>query len=200
VSVRIPWDSVLLGAVDPEERFARFPPGFTLKGMFFSRLVEIGGRHAATVQGKLVAPPRLGRYVPFADYPQVDYSRLAHAVATGMFPRLPVREAMRQLARLDYATFADSTVGRVSLALVSGAESALSAFPTAFSAVLRGGTLTVKKLGPGKFDVVLTDFYGWVDCYMLGTLEGVVDHFGRQFEAELDLHSPISATYHLTLV
>jgi uncharacterized protein (TIGR02265 family) len=200
VQTRVTSETALGGSVDPEERFGRFPADFALKGMFFSRLIELGEVHMTGARSRLVGPPRLGRYLPFSDYPQVDYSRLCHAVAVGRFAKLPVREAMRRLARLDYETFAESTLGRVSLAFTADADAAVLSLPRSFSAVLRGGTLTVTNVGPKAYDIRFTDFYGWVDCYPIGTIEGLLGLYGRTCAIELDLHTPISATYHLTIL
>ncbi len=190
----------LAGDVDAEERFARFPPGFTLKGMFFSRMMDIGGRHAKAALDALSAPPRLGRYLPFSDYPQVDYSRLAHAVSVGLFPDAPVPEAMRRLARLDHATFASSTVGKVSLALASDAGRALLMLPKAFGAVMRGGEVRAAQVEREVFRIDFREFYGWVDCYPIGTVEGMVQRFDRRCAIDLDMRSPVDATYTVRLV
>ena len=40
-------------AVEPEERFKRFPPEFAVKGMFFSRVIGLGPRYAEAIRPKL---------------------------------------------------------------------------------------------------------------------------------------------------
>jgi len=191
-------DSLDFG-VDAEQRFGHFPKGFTLKGMFFARLLTLSERVFPEVRSKLVEPPRGDRYLPFHDYPQVDYSRLAYAVAMRLHRGSSAPEAMRLVARQDFATFAASAVGRVSLALMGNAERAILKLPSAYAAVMKGGTVTASSTGKDEFEVVFRDFYGWVDCYPMGTLEGLVKHFGRSCSIVAELESGIHARYRISL-
>jgi uncharacterized protein (TIGR02265 family) len=186
-------------AVDAEARFARFPRHYTLKGMFFTRVIGLGARFFDAVRPKLIDPPRAGRYVAFADYPQVDYSRIAHAVATGLTPTLPVPEAMRQLARRDLSTFATSSIGRVSLAMLRDAEAAVLKLPDLYAAVLHGGIVTGRSLGKNEIEFTFSDYYGWVDCYPVGTIEGLVDRYGRSCHIEVDVEGALSAVYRIRI-
>ncbi|MBL8717113.1 MAG: DUF2378 family protein [Myxococcales bacterium] len=170
--------------VDAEARFARFPRDYLLKGMFFSRILAIGGKHTESVLDRLVDPPRTGRYLPFSDYPQVDYSRLSHASAIGLHPGLPVAEAMRRLGQQDMATFATSAMGRVSLALTGSFEATVEKMPQSYSAVLKGGRVEVKIPRKGYFEVDFLDYYGWADCYSIGTIEGLLKYFGQKARIE----------------
>lgn len=187
-------------AVDVEARHARFPPDFMLKGMFFSRICELGPRFAEAVKPKLLAPPRTGRYIPFSDYPQADFSRISHAVATGLYPSLPVPEAMRRLARRDFSTFAESSIGRVSLALIGDLRAAILKMPDLYAAVLRGGTMSARAVGPDQFELTFKDFYGWVDCYPFGQFEGLVQKFGKTCRVDVSANGGVDAIYKLTVV
>jgi uncharacterized protein (TIGR02265 family) len=184
---------------DARQRFARFPPDFTLKGMFFSRLLTLGGADARAVWPELLAAPRLGRYLPFSDYPQVDFSRIAFAAAISRFPSVPATEAMRRLGRLDYETFASSTLGRVKIAMSADAGAALESLPGDFRAVMRGGSVRTQRLSPSEFELHFDDFYGWLDCYPAGQIEGVVAHHGVQCEVQVTLRSPVSGVYRVKL-
>ena len=124
--------------VDAESRFVRFPGDFTIKGMFLGRLLSIAPRGALTSLGeRLQNPAVLKRCLPFADYPQVDYSRLAHVVAQELHKHLQTAEAMRRLARHDIRTFAESQVGRILLALSGDASATLLKLPEMYRAALR---------------------------------------------------------------
>ncbi len=191
-------DSLDFG-IDAEQRFGHFPKGFTLKGMFFARLLTLNERVFPEVRSTLVEPPRGDRYLPFHDYPQVDYSRLAYAVAMRLHRGTSAPEAMRLVARQDFATFAASAVGRVSLALMGNAERAILKLPSAYAAVMKGGTVAASSTGKDEFEVVFRDFYGWVDCYPMGTLEGLVKHFGRSCSIVAELESGIHARYRISL-
>jgi uncharacterized protein (TIGR02265 family) len=191
-------DSLDFG-VDAEQRFGHFPKGFTLKGMFFARLLTLNERVFPEVRSKLVEAPKGDRYLPFHDYPQVDYSRLAYAVATRLHRGSSAPEAMRLVARQDFATFAASAVGRVTLALMGNAERAILKLPSAYAAVMKGGTVTAASTGKDEFEVVFRDFYGWVDCYPMGTLEGLAKHFGKSCSIVAELESGIHARYRISL-
>jgi uncharacterized protein (TIGR02265 family) len=198
---RIRADVALVGHVEAEERFAAFPPDFTVKGMFFSRMVQLGGASAlADVQPKLLKPPALGRYLPFSDYPQVDFSRLAHRVATGLFLRRGVCEAMRLLARKDLETFANSGVGSVMMAL-AGRDTcdALMKLPDMYRATLNGGTVKAVRESNNIVLLQYDDFYGWLDCYPLGHVEGLAAHLGQLCEIEVDQRSLTSALMRVTV-
>lgn len=198
---RIRADVPLLGHVDAEERFERFPSSHLMKGMFFNRMVALGGARAyADVEGRLVKRPQLGRYLPFSDYPQVDFSRLAHHVAITKFPRLDVVESMRRLARHDIQTFAESAVGSVMLALVGRDPiTALLKLPEMYRASLKGGAVTARLLAPGVVELAYRDFYGWLDCYPIGHIEGLVTHCGQRSEIEVEASSEIDATFRVTV-
>lgn len=200
-ALRIRADVPLVGDVDAEERFARFPDSFRMKGMFFSRMIALGG-HATflEIQPRLRDKPRLGRYLPFSDYPQVDFSRLAHHVAVTRYPNVDVVEAMRRLAREDVRTFAASAVGSVMLALVGGdPRTALLKLPDMYAASLKGGEVTARLLADGAVELSYRSFYGWLDCYPIGHIEGLAAHCGRGCEIEAEAASELDAVLRVHL-
>ena len=198
--LRVRPDVPLSFPVDAESRFLRFPADFAIKGMFFARLLAIAPRAAlAHVGERLVNPAVLKRCLPFADYPQVDYSRLAHVVAAETYRNLAVAEAMRRLARQDIRTFAESQVGRILLALSGDVTATLLKMPEMYRAALRGGTVQSLRVNASTVELHFRDFYGWLDCYPIGTIEGLAAHFGQSCEIEVSMETLISATYTVTL-
>ncbi len=191
----------LVGDVDPEERFARFPSSYLMKGMFFNRMVGLGGERAyREVESKLVKRPQLGRYLPFSDYPQVDFSRLAHQVAITRFPGQDVVEAMRRLARQDIATFAQSAIGSVMFALAGhDPVTALLKLPEMYRASLKGGEVSARLAGPQVVELAYREFYGWLDCYPIGHVEGLAAHCERSCEIEVEADSEIAAVLRVHL-
>jgi len=186
--------------VDAESRFVRFPADFTIKGMFLARLLALAPRTAlSAVSERLHNPAVLKRCLPFADYPQVDYSRLAHVVAQELHKRLETAEAMRRLARRDIRTFAESQVGRILLALSGDASATLLKLPEMYRAALRGGSVQSTRVNAHTVQIRFKDFYGWLDCYPIGTIEGLVAHFAGSCELEVTMETLISATYTVTL-
>ena len=180
---------------DAEERFARFPTNFTLKGLFFPRLVMMLGDGWPKLHDSLLAPPRLGKYFPFSDYPQVDYSRLTYAVAKKCFPRMALREAARQVARRDFEVFAETTIGRVMLSMVGSVDAALLKFPQMMGMVLSGGGCKGTRLDERGVRLEWDNFLGWLDCYSIGTVEGIVRHFGHSPTIEVRIQKYGYATY-----
>lgn len=201
-SRRIAFDRSLVGEVDPEERFVLFPSGFTMKGMFFSRMLDLAPPGALDrTLPQLTARPSLGRYLPFSDYPQVDFSRLAHHVAVLREPRVDTVEAMRRLARVDVGTFAASRLGSVIFALLGDdVKDALLKLPDMYRISLRGGEVRARVLDRDVVELSYNDFYGWLDCYAVGHIEALVGHFGRTCELELDLDSLSAGRFRVHLV
>ncbi len=189
-------DSVLRGAGTPaHERFDRFPPDFTIKGMFFQRLVRmVDPAELARLRVRL---PAGGRYVAFKSYPQVEYSRLAHLAACTQYPRLDVREAMRRLARHDFEQFATTTVAKVALSFVGGCAEVLRRMPDLYRMTLDGGRFD-SELIPGGVRMYYEDFYGWLDCYPVGTLEGICQRYGHSPRVEIHLKSDIDGHLDVT--
>lgn len=180
---------------DAEERFAKFPAEFTLKGLFFPRLVLMLGDEWTKLESSLQAPPHFGKYFPFSDYPQVDYSRLTYAVSKKCFPRLPLREAARRVARRDFEVFADSRVGGVMLSMLAGVDSALLKLPQILDIVLSGGSCKGTRLDDKAVRLEWDNFLGWLDCYSIGMVEGIVSHFGHAATIEVRMQKYGFATY-----
>jgi len=177
-----------------EERFARFPKGYTMRGLFFPRIVaSLGPRGWEEVKNYLLAPPRNGRYVAFKSYPQVDYSRLCHAAARRRHPMEPTREAMRLLARHDWSELAESRMGKVSMAFVEDARGALKRIGEFYSLVLNGGRVVVDET-EDEVELRFEKFYGWLDCYPVGTVEGAVMHYGGTPRVTLDLRDELNGS------
>jgi uncharacterized protein (TIGR02265 family) len=153
-----------------------FRPAHMVKGMFCSRLVSELGSTFAAMSSELTAPPRLGRYLPFTDYPMLDQARLAFAVARKRSPRAPLGEAVRRLARDDISVFLTSTLGKITVAVVDDPRSALLAVPTAYKHTVRGCRFEAEPSGERGVRLTAFDLPGaW--GYQIGQLEGIVMHW-----------------------
>lgn len=172
-------DQALDGTFDVDALVQTIPSNYSVKGMFFGRFMTILGSDYASFEPKLRAAPRAGRYLPFKDYPQADYSRLVAAAAAKHYPRLPLREAVRCIARDDLATFAGSMLGKVLLSLSGDARTTLQRTPDAYARVAPGAVVRTLDLDPRTSRVVFEGYRGMVE-YTLGQLEGVVLSFGRK--------------------
>lgn len=167
----------LEGPIDVDAIAASIPPDYTVKGMFCSRFFDSLGSDWKALLPKLKAPPRLGRYLPFQNYPQGDYAVLCAAVAAKRFPRVSMREGVRRLAREDLAVFAESMIGKVVLALAGDARTTLLRVPEAYARVTSGSTLAAMELDAGTVRIEFRGYHGMSD-YTLGQMEGVVLHYG----------------------
>ena len=167
------------GTFNLEAVVARYPRDYVVKGMFCTRLVDLLGEDYDALVPQLTAPPRGGRYLPFNDYPTTDYTRIAAATAMKHFSALGMSEALRRVAREDFAAFSNSTWGRVALTLVGDPRSALLHMPEAFARAAPGPRLRSEELDDKTTRVTLERYFGFVE-YMLGQLEGVVLAFERE--------------------
>jgi uncharacterized protein (TIGR02265 family) len=168
----------LAGSIDAEAIVASIPKSFLVKGMFFARLLAQLGPGYAAVEPRLEAAPRLGRYLPFSDYPQTDYVRVSTVTAQKLFPNVPLREAMRLLGREDFSVFAASTLGKVILAVVGDTRSAFLRTPFIYMKMAPGDwVVTSEVLDEKTMRIEFAPVYGTWE-YLLGQLEGVVMNYG----------------------
>lgn len=188
-------DVILDRNTDPVERALRIPASFSMKGMFFSRLVDAVGRDWPALSRSLLAPPRAGRYLPFFDYPQRDYAVLLTEATPRLFPRVPEPEAVRRYSRSDIRAFGASTLGSVTLSLIGDPASALLRMPDIYRTMMKGGTVTAERHGSGVL-LRYRDFYGALDNYGIGNVEGLVMHYGARPKIDVDLDDDAkSGTY-----
>lgn len=177
---------------EPEDRFRAFPKDHAIKGMYFSRLVA--RLSAAELEAaNLWALPRDARYLPFKSYPQHDYSRISYLAAIKRHPRLSTREAMRRIARQDFEQLAASRVGKITLAFVGSCEEALMRLPDLYRLSVTGPTFVSERRSEAV-RLTFADYHGWLDSYTLGTLEGIVQHYGHSPRLSVDLPSDFEGT------
>jgi uncharacterized protein (TIGR02265 family) len=177
----------LHGDGDVDVILARVPSTQSVKGMFFARLVERVGEAWPRVRTTLEGAPRLGRYVPFVDYPARDHVRMIHAAAVQSFPDAAVREAYRRLGEKAFEDFATSTLGAVMMPLFVDAEGALLRFPDAYAlSVPRARPATAASIAPRTVRLVFGDTV--IPEYLAGTFEAVVRHYDVEPRIEIDAH------------
>jgi uncharacterized protein (TIGR02265 family) len=170
----------LTGNLDVEATIESVPPSYRLRGMFFKSLLDRLGTEWSALEAQLLEPPRGGRYLAFRDYPQRDYTRLHFAAAAKEYPGLGNREAVRRLSRLDFDVFAQSVLGRVIVAMVRDAKSALHKLPTVYEKVAPGDWhIAVEDLNDHTVRLVFSGFDGCWE-YQLGQLEGIATAFGAR--------------------
>lgn len=171
-------EASLSGTLDAEALAARIPSSYTVKGLFCGRFVQVLGSDYSKVAPSLAAAPRDGRYLPFKDYPQADYTRIVLAAAAKQFPNKSLPEAVRCIARDDITTFSTSMFGKIVLALIGDVRGTLHRMPEAYQRIAPGPWLEVEDLDSRTTRVTFHRYQGSVE-YVLGQLEGVVLAFQR---------------------
>jgi uncharacterized protein (TIGR02265 family) len=185
--VLVDHSTVLQGRIDFESILTRYPENDSVKGMFFARRVDMLGGIAPFVS-ELRSPPRLGRYVPFVDYPLRDYMFLLGKTVDRHYASVGSREGLRRLARDDLRIFGESVLGRVMLEVAGDAHAALMASPKAFAAVATGMKLEAESVSPTKVVLTFRHVFGAWE-YNLGQLEGIVGHYGAKARCVIYPHS-----------
>ena len=172
-------DDPISGTFDVDATARLFTRAHLVKGMFFNRLLAVLGPSFGDLVPSLEAPPRLGKYLPFSDYPQGDYLRVAVAVAERSYPAWSLREGIRRLSRADFKVFADSTLGKVLLAVAGDVHAALINVPSTYTKVTSANwTITGEAIDQGAVTITFAPLLGpWE--FQLGQLEGVVLAFGK---------------------
>lgn len=191
---RVTPEAVLDDTMSFDERLARTPAEYTIKGLFFRSAVEALGPEVVLCEPQLSAPPPLGGYSAIADYSQRDHAVLAAAAARKLYPQLSLREGLRRMERGAAHEFAESSVGRVIVRFASSPTSAFQLLPRIFTHVQKGGVMQVR-LRQNGVCVECREFAPWLDCSVIGALEGVVVLFGKRPTVDVKLISAFDADY-----
>lgn len=168
-------DVALQGDVDLEATLANIPADFSTKGMFFTRYVAALGAEWEELLPSLTGPAKHGRYHAFESYPLRDYVRVFDRVARARFPG-STREAFRLLARGEVEVFTESTLGKVTFALLREPGATLMRFPDLWRIVTRASDASARKVGPRNVIVTFARYHGSYE-QALGVVEGLVQSF-----------------------
>lgn len=198
-SLTITTRSTLSHEVDVEARIAACPADHAVKGMFFTRLVDMAMKAGVRPEDMpLTKPVAEGRYVAFLDYPLKDYVRWTAAAGKKLHGRVPMSEALRRVAQADFGQFLASGVGKVMVEFMSDARSVMIRSGQIYGLVVKGPTITTREEGKTVI-VSYRNYHGPVECYPAGTLEGACRHFDAPYEIFVDILSPTAADYHVRL-
>ena len=185
---------VLEDTIPISDRFARTPRHYMIRGLFFEPFFRTLGEEWHAIEKDLVAMPEGGRYAVFTEYPQIDHARFAVAAAAKQFPDLPEREGLRRIERSAAAQFEASSMGKILTALVTDPASAFRVLPSVYVHVQTGGRLQ-SVIGTSGARVEVRDFAPWVDCSLIGALEGIVVLLGKRPSITLELLNERDANY-----
>jgi len=183
----------LSGDLDVATLVHEMPSACLVKGLFFSEHVRFLGDRFLELEAELREPPKLHRYIPFSFYPLADFLFLFDKAARSHYPHLPGREAHRQHARGEFEAFSQSTLGRVTMALLSDARSALLEYPRSFNAVAKGLTIHGEERGPHAIELRYDPYFGSRE-HAIGLVEQIVTYFGGTPHLTVNEVSPSSFT------
>jgi uncharacterized protein (TIGR02265 family) len=170
--------AALQGDVDLAATLANIPADFSIKGMFFTRYVAALGAEWEELLPTLSAPAKHGRYHSFESYPLRDYLRVFDRVARARFPG-STREAFRLLARGEVEVFSESTLGKVTFALLRDPGATLLRFPDIFRTVTRASECGAERLGDRRVAVAFPRYHGAAE-QALGLVEGLVQTYEEE--------------------
>jgi uncharacterized protein (TIGR02265 family) len=158
---------------------ARLPGTATTKGMFFSRALSL-------VPGQTDDEPILraagleeSRFVPFNNYPWIDFLRLCCAVSDVIAPTRAV--GLRKIGRTLYSEFADSLAGRVTFGLLrNNADRVVSLGPKAWNMSGVPGEVVGESIDDCHYRYHFIDYPSEVaETLAVGVLEGALVECGE---------------------
>jgi uncharacterized protein (TIGR02265 family) len=159
-----PWNAPL----NVDRELECIPPTAQIRGMFIMPVAAEAKRaHAVT---KCLRD----RYVPFQFYPLREHARLLVDTCAAMFPKLPLRQALRKLGRGAPTAFLASRLGRVVMQSGEGLMEVVNGLAKGYELSLSPGRATVSETTGRSVDVTLEDVYYFLDSHHVGAFEGAL--------------------------
>lgn len=167
-----------------DERLRQVPKDALVKGLFLQRVVDEARKHS----GRTI---RDSKYLPFKDYPFTEWMQLLVDGSAAAYPRLAPREALRRLGQGTFATYRDSTLGKVVLSVAGNSLSAtIPLVPKLYALTSARGTwVAIARNEPGLCVVEMHDCWDFPDSYHVGVLEGGFLALGHTVEVGVLAHS-----------
>jgi len=163
----------LTGDVPLAEVLGRIGDDYSRKGFFFRRHVRVLGEEFHALREELEAPPVLGTYLPFADYPTRDYFRVIDRAARLQFPGLAMAEAHRRFGREELGSFLEQVIARVAWSAFDDPMAVFVGYAELAKRVMTRPHGHAKKIGERHARVEYHDSLGSIP-YGIGVFEGVV--------------------------
>lgn len=185
VSLETPLDAPF----DIDARLAGLSSRHTVKGMFTAQVRKrLGEAEYARLRPQLLDPPRAS-YIPFSNYLVIDHQRLTIALAQRLYPGASLTEALRRFERSSAERFAETTLGKVIVAALDSPRTGLLRIPEISRLVSDVGEIDATPVDDGWVRFRYRGYSGFLDCAMVGSLEGAVMFLGHTPEVEVSLHS-----------
>lgn len=178
----------LRAPLDVAAHRARVPRTGIVKGMFF----ESVAREVRAVSGREVK--RDARWVPFRNYPVLDWVDFLTASAETAYPDLPLREGLHRLGRSMFPAFARTMVGKVIFSVAAGdLLGSLALYPKIWSVISDHASAEVDELREGRVVIRQRNVWDFVDSFQVGSIEGGMAVFGKNATIRVAVLSPCDA-------
>ncbi len=166
---------------DLQDRIARTPADWRVKGMYFTPILQMLKDHGLTVAEERP-------YVSFRDYPLRDFMRLKLEAAQALHPRVDPKNGLRLLGQVAFPTLMSSTVGRVIFAVAGRSWStALQLVQQAYN-VSVSGRVDLVDCSEQSARVRMRDVWNFPDCYHVGVFEGAMRAYKIEGQVVVQLH------------
>jgi uncharacterized protein (TIGR02265 family) len=166
------------GDLDLDAFIEAAPQDVYVRGMFISRAHAMLGARYEQIRPRLIAPPR-GGFTSFTAYPIKDFHRVVIEAARLTYPAISDTQRVRFFARRDIEVYAGSTLGRVTMSVVSSPGDLIQRFEDVYARMSPGPWgMTAERLGPRAARVVVRNLAG-VWTYIVGQCEGVCTSMGE---------------------
>lgn len=166
----------------------RVPDDATVKGMFLTSVVD-------DVHARCGSRLTEERYTAFRDYP---LSRLLELMVEGagrVYPRRPVRDGMRRLARPSFSVFDSSLVGRAVFAVSRhDPHNVFRIGSRAWRHATNLAKVESEKLDETAVVLRVRDFH-FTDAVAVGIAEGVLEACGRPGSVAVRMESPSAGDF-----
>jgi uncharacterized protein (TIGR02265 family) len=153
---------------------ARLSGTAVTKGMFFNRALTLVPEPGDDEQILRAAGLADSRFVPFNNYPWMDFIRLCCAVSDVIASNRAA--GLRQIGRTFYAEFADSLAGRVTFGLLrNNADRVISLGPKAWNMSGVPGEVVGESIGDCHYRYHFNDYPAELcETMAVGVLEGAL--------------------------
>ena len=162
------WDAPL----DVDGCMRIIPDSATVTGMFLEPLVEMArARHQPL-------PSARDRYVAFRFYPLREHAALLLETCALVYPKLPLRQALRKLGRAAPQALLRSTIGKITVGSASGPAEVLAAMVKAYPLNVRPCRAELLEISHGLAVVRIEELHYFLDSHHIGAFEGVLRFAG----------------------
>jgi uncharacterized protein (TIGR02265 family) len=170
-------DTQVGGDLDLESFIEWAPSDVYVRGMFIARAQAMLGARYESLRPLLLAPPR-GNFTAFTAYPIKDFHRVTIEAARMSHRGASDVQAVRLFARKDIEVYATSTLGRVTMSVVSSPGDLIQRFESVYASMAPGPWgMSAERVGPRAARVTVRKLAG-VWTYIIGQCEGVCTSMG----------------------